>query len=131
MPKKVRRTFVRSKETMESYMNFLKERSKMTNPPNFLDTLEQNAIKTFKHWIIVENDFPYDAIATTHHLLFTRRNVDFNWDKLSKEELYELSTLKQTYLPDNYDVLWENLPGAQSIKNRFHLHLLTLKYTEN
>ncbi len=127
LKKHITRTFVRSEDTMNKYMEMIQKRAKMKNPPNPFEDLESMALKTFKHWVIIPNDFPYDAIATTNHLLFTRRKVAFNWDLLTKEEIDELTQLKNGYIADNYDVVWENLPSGQTAPGHFHLHLLILK----
>lgn len=32
-------------------------------------------VKEFKHWVIVQNQYPYDAVAEVHHLLAPRVHV--------------------------------------------------------
>lgn len=120
-------TFLRSAETEARYLEQRKRRvnDPEHNPP-FSPTVN-NAIREFDHWFIIENDFPYDAIATTHHLLFTKRKVAFEWDLLSSEERSELEKLKKEFFNHEYDVFYENLPKGQTLRSHFHLHLLILK----
>ena len=127
MLKKVRITKVRTPETMEKYIKFNDDLKTGKVKPKLVN-LEDRAVKKFRHWIILENDFPYDAIASVSHMIFTKRKVVFDWDFLSQEEKDELNHLKKTYLKDHYDVLYENLPSGQSITGHFHLHLLVLKF---
>ncbi len=127
LKKQISRTFVRSDAMMDKYIASIKARAKMENPPNPFEDIESIALKKFKHWVIIPNDFPYDAIATTNHLLFTRRKVAFSWDLLTKDEIDELNHLKKTYIADNYDAIWENLPSGQTVPGHFHLQLLILK----
>ncbi len=99
----------------------------MDTPENPFADNEKNAIIKFKHWLLIENEFPYDAIATQNHLLFTRRVIPFKWEALSKEERKELESLKSGYLAEHYDAVWENLPKGQTVPGHFHLQVLTLK----
>jgi hypothetical protein len=69
-------------------------------------------------------------VAKTNHMIFIKRDVVFDWDLLTKGELDELSYLKKTYIADNYDSVWENLPSGQTVPGRFHLHLIKLKREE-
>ncbi len=128
--KKITRTFVRTKETMDLYIKKIIEREDKSIPVNpFLDW-KQNFIKEFEHWVIIPNEFPYDAIATVNHMIATKREVPFDWRLLTPEEEKEIEYLKETYLNENYDVVWENLPKGQTIPGHFHLHLLVLKREE-
>ncbi len=120
-------TFLRSSETENKYFKERKKRvdDPKNNPP--FSPTENDAIEVFKYWMIIPNDFPYDAIATKHDMLFTRRKVAFDWSLLTDEELQELMELKKGFINDTYDVFYENLPRGQTLPSHFHLHLLTLK----
>ncbi len=119
-------TLMRSKKTMKKYFDYLNNIKDVKNEKPFSD-IEDRAIKKFKYWIIVENNFPYDAIAEISHLLFTRREVAFNWKLLTKDEREELIEIKSEYLSKHYDTVFENLPSIQSAPGHFHLQLLKLK----
>ena len=124
-------SLMRTKETMKKYFDYLAEIAKkeLNNDKEedpFKD-IEKRAIKKFKYWILVKNNFPYDAIAEISHLLFTRRKVPFDWELLTTEERNELIELKKTYLKENYDTIIENLPSIQTVPGHFHLQLLKLK----
>ncbi len=126
-PKTITRTFVRSEKTTNDYRAYRQgAESKGMSADPFKDR-DLLAIKSFTHWLIVPNTFPYDAIADVSHMLLTKRDVVFDWSLLTKDELAEFKILKETYLKDTYDLLWENLPNGRSIPGHFHLHLLTLK----
>ncbi len=119
----ITRTFVRSKETMDRYIREASE--KVTNDP-FM-TWDGGVIKEFENWVIIDNKYPYDAIASTSHILCTKRQVLFKWELLTEGEVDELSHIKKNYLNNNYDIIWENLPKGQTVPVHFHLNLLILK----
>ncbi len=127
MDKKVTRTFLRTEETMNKYMemsNNKREKGESVNPfLNWQDSL----VKEFTHWVIIENGFPYDAIASVSHMLSTKRAVAFDWNLLNEDEKSEFELIKHTYLKETYDVLWENLPRGATFPAHFHLHLLILR----
>lgn len=127
MKQHIDRTFLRSEETMNRYIAYTKARAQMPHPPDPFADLDAIALETFEHWVIVPNDYPYDAIATVSHLLFTRRAVAFDWTLLNNAELAELEELRTRYLNEHYDLIWENLPKGQTVPGHFHLHLLTLR----
>lgn len=125
--KKITRTFLRSNEMMNTYAATMKERQEKGIQINlYLDGLTKT-IKEFEHWMIIPNDFPYDAIATVNHMILPKRAVSFDWQLITDDEKRELELLKQTYLSENYDLVWENLPKGQTVPGNFHLHLLVLK----
>lgn len=86
---------------------------------------DDDALQRFTYWYIRPNNFPYDAVASKHDLLLPLRHTtgaDF-----TKEELAELEQLKRTVLNDSYQFIFETLPGAKSIPEHFHLHLIAGK----
>lgn len=123
----ITRTFLRSDETMTRYMKTMKEREEKGVKFNQFLSNEKKVIKEFEYWIIIDNEFPYDAVATTSHMIATKREVAFDWKLLTIEEDKELEKLQREYLNEHYDVIWENLPKGQTAPGHFHLHLLILK----
>ncbi len=110
---------------MEKYIKWLKNnKGNLQNP---LQHLIEKPIKEFKYWLIIENEFPYDAIAENHHMLVPKRQIGFDWSLLNTEETDEYNLIRKEYLPKVYDVVWENLPDARTIPVYFHIHLLKLK----
>lgn len=127
MSQNITRTFLRTKETMERYMRVMKERKeKGIKSTHFID-YDRILVKEFKYWVIVENEFPYDAVATTSHMISTKREISLDWKMLNKEEKNEFEEIKNTYLVEHYDAIWENLPKGQTVPGHFHLHLIVLK----
>jgi diadenosine tetraphosphate (Ap4A) HIT family hydrolase len=83
-------------------------------------------IKEFTHWVIVKNEYPYDAISIKHDLLLPKRH--FRHDGvLNVQEQSELLELKKTYLDTEYTMLIETLPSSKSIPGHYHLHLIVPK----
>lgn len=130
MHKKVTRTFVRTEKGMSEYIRISQERKSKGEEVNIFSNWKDSLIKEFKHWVIINNEFPYDAIATTSHMISTKRVVPFDWNLLNEEEIKEFNELKNTYIKENYEVLWENLPKGQTQPGHFHLHLLIQKREE-
>jgi diadenosine tetraphosphate (Ap4A) HIT family hydrolase len=83
------------------------------------------SIQEFKHWRILLNDFPYDVIASTHHLIVPK--IHKTEHLLTEEEREELILLKDTVLDKVYEFVVETLPSQKSIPKHFHLHLMVFK----
>lgn len=128
--KKITKTFLRTEENMNKYIQITEER-RLSNPDfdPFADK-ENIVVKEFNYWRIIENDFPYDIIASVSHILITKRKVSFDWGLLIEDELDELEHIKKTYLSEHYDLIWENLPRGKTVPEHFHLNLLVLKREE-
>ncbi len=82
-------------------------------------------LKVFKHWKIMENNFPYDIIATTHNMVVPLRHV--REDELNSEEMEELLKIKNEVLHKEYDFFIEATYKIKSIPNHYHLHLIKVK----
>ena len=86
---------------------------------------EERCVKKFTYWAIIKNDFPYDLIAYTHHLLIPKRKfADF--EDMNKKEFKELMDIRSE-IRLKYDCILENLPRNRSVHAHFHFHLLVLK----
>lgn len=115
---------LRSDTTMRKYINFIENRKEVTSLSIFDD--DSRSLIQFKYWKIVENEFPYDAIASVNHMLVLKRKEKFDWRLLSEQELLEYRDLQYGYIQEKYDVIYENLPASQTVPGRFHIHLLKL-----
>lgn len=124
------RTFLRTEETMNKYVEITKEREEKGVFYNPFSSDSEKVVEDFEHWKIIENDFPYDAVAKTSHMIATKRQIPFDWKLLNQEEIKEFENLRDGYIRENYDVIYENLPKGQTIPGHFHLHLLVLKREE-
>lgn len=82
-------------------------------------------IKEWKRWNLVENAFPYDAIARQHHLLFPKRQFTHE-RSMSLAELFEFNNIKKE-ISGSYDSILENFESARSIPLHFHYHLINWK----
>lgn len=83
--------------------------------------IDEPQIKEWEYWALINNDYPYDAVYRTSHMLIPKR-VATKKD-LSKTELNELNQIIEE-LSDKYDCYLVNFANKQSIKNHFHVHLL-------
>jgi hypothetical protein len=84
------------------------------------------ALETFSHWKIVENRYPYDAVAQVHHMLVTHRHISSDTE-LTAEEYTEYLSLKKATLNEAYTFVLEALPRNKSIPGHHHLHLIVPK----
>ena len=82
------------------------------------------SLKEYKYWKVVENEFPYDEIASESHIISPRRHVTETG--LTKKEIEEYKKIKME-LNEKYDITVENSPKLKSIPMHYHLHLLILK----
>ena len=85
------------------------------------------AIKTYGKWKKIENEFPYNEIATENHMIVPLRHT--TEDNLTEEELREFTKIKED-INDKYDMILENTHKQKSIPGHFHLHLLKIKERE-
>jgi len=82
-------------------------------------------IKKFKYWQIINNEYPWDLIAKTNHIILPKRHVVYA--KLNKAEKKEFDFIKAGYIEKNYGHIMETTDKRKSIPGHFHLHLLVLK----
>jgi hypothetical protein len=109
---------LRTPETEARYREVLK-----TNTGRALADIP--AHKEFRFWKIVPNDYPYDAVFSTHDLLLPKRVVK---DRLHLRvvEAMELDRILIEQAPW-YDCILENTLRKRSVFSHFHLHLLVYK----
>jgi len=112
---------LRTKETYERYHNKIKR----GHLENGCRLCEAEAVLVFDYWQIIDNSFPYDRIAQTHHMLIPKQHGDEN--ALSELEKTELLKLKYGGWLENYDFIFESLPQGKSIPAHHHLHLIKVK----
>lgn len=122
-------SFLRTKNIVEIYQAALRDRSNVSDHNDFF-TKDNTIIKSFQYWVVVENKFPYDAIADIHHLLIPKRKEIDGWLDLNSEEGQELLFIRNSFIQDNYDMVSENMPRSKTITNHFHIHLMVLKRRE-
>jgi len=82
------------------------------------------SIKAYKHWRIIENQFPYDEVATMNNMVVSLRHA--KEDDLTPDEKAEYQRIKAD-LHDEYDMIVENTHKQKSIPGHFHLHLLKIR----
>lgn len=106
-------SFKRTPETERKYHEFL-----MTNPIPFKDA---KVIMDFKDWQVIKNDFPYDFIFKTHHLLIPteryRRFTDL--PRLTQRRYHVILAA----LEDKYDTYFVNMPKNRTVLVHWHCHL--------
>ncbi len=86
---------------------------------------EKPPLQAFSHWKIVQNNFPYDKIASVHHMIVPLRHIGET--QLSMEEASELFILKHGYLNERYEFILEPVQRRKTIPEHFHLHLIVAK----
>lgn len=86
---------------------------------------EPKPIREFKHWYIVENDYPYDKVAGTHHMLVPKQHVQYE-EQLPQEVRHDLVKIFwELDRKGEYDAILRNFIKAQSHSAHLHYHLLT------
>jgi hypothetical protein len=86
-----------------------------------ISLLDETPIKDFKYFKIIENSFPYDAIAKTHHMLVIKRECS-TVSVMTQAEKDELEDIKISEFT-NYHCIIENYQ-ARSITAIWHVHLV-------
>lgn len=114
---------LRTKKTEVSYKIFRKSQS--DDVCFFCDKQKQKIIKKYKYFIIIKNNFPYDRVAKTSHILFPKRHIKEK--ELNNEELLELQKIKQKIIESKtYSYMIQGL-SLMSIPDHLHFHLIDLK----
>jgi hypothetical protein len=111
---------LRKVETYERYMRQMANRP--ADAECDLCRKARTPLVEYKHWVIVENDFPYDRIALVHDMLITKRHV--SEAQLSEEELADFRDIKQSLTDGKYQHVLESLPRTLSIPDHHHVHLV-------
>ncbi len=112
---------LRGPEGTQKYQEYVKALA----PDAPCSLCEKESLKTFKHWKVVENLFPYDKIASKHHMLVPLRHV--REDELTAEEMAEIKSIKENFINSEYDWIIEATPKNKSISEHFHIHLIVAK----
>ena len=86
---------------------------------------ERKALRDFSHWKIVENIFPYDEIAKTHHMLVIKEHI--SEQDISMQAWKEFREIKKDFINSTYSFILENTSLATSIPTHFHFQLIVLK----
>jgi len=112
---------LRTAEGSKRYREYLKNETSESS----CSLCDKESIKDFQFWRLVENSFPYDQIAKTHHMLVPVRHVPE--DGLTVDELAELKMIKGVFINAAYDWIIEATYKNKSIPDHFHLHLIVGK----
>lgn len=114
-------TLLRTDETWEAYQ----DRPKASEHECFLCDME--TIEMCRYWFICENQFPYDAVASLHHMLVPIEHVSRETE-LSPAARRELELIfMQLNDRDTYDCIMRNFTVGQSHPTHLHYHLITWK----
>ena len=111
----------RTKKTYDKYMKKIAE--------GHLDhgcrLCQIKPIKKYKYWTIMDNEYPWDLIAKTNHMIVPKRHVAY--EKLNIAEQKEFDLIKKNYLEKKYTLFIEAATREKSIPGHFHIHLIILK----
>lgn len=81
-------------------------------------------IRSFDRWCIIDNEFPYDAVAVAHRMLVPKRHVPGHM-LLTLEESRELELVMAILDKEgDYDALVQNMARGRTFPQHLHLHLL-------
>jgi diadenosine tetraphosphate (Ap4A) HIT family hydrolase len=86
---------------------------------------EAKPLKSFKHWLIIKNQFPYDKIASVHDMIIPKRHVAER--EISSEERAEYQKIKDDFLHKEYEFMIEATHRKKTIPGHFHIHLIVAK----
>jgi len=114
-------TALRTPETWERYQN------EPRRPQGTCFMCDANAItivREYSHWLIIENNFPYDAVAEISHLLIPKRHFNFK-ETMELEEAQQLKSIEEMAdAEQNYDCILKNFSVGQSQPQHAHYHLI-------
>jgi diadenosine tetraphosphate (Ap4A) HIT family hydrolase len=83
-------------------------------------------IREWKHWILIENRFPYDRVAEVSDLLALKKHKgEMNdWERKELKKILE-------EIQGEYHAILMNFTHRQSLPKHLHFHLLKYYGTEN
>lgn len=82
------------------------------------------AVRDFRLWKLIENEFPYDAVAEKHYLLAPKRHFA-SVDDMNQYERHELQEIRdQLESEKEFDCILENLARGRTVPDHYHLHLI-------
>jgi len=117
------------KRTDAETIRYLKEQQRVrdfTNVHHF-DPSHDTVVRSFTHWYIIENNFPYDRVADVHHMLVPYR-VFGALGAATAEELEEYEKILDTLEHEQfYDSLQLNFTKDRSVCAHYHVHLIVWK----
>ncbi len=88
---------------------------------------DEDVLHTFKHFVVIENRYPYDSAYQKCHMLIPARVVSA-YEELRWYERRELrKIIDGHFVQANYDQIVENTYATRSVKNVWHIHLLKFK----
>lgn len=90
---------------------------------------EETVLRTFTHWLIIENRFPYDAMTSINHMLVPKREFEDYYEATEAERNEYHEIIRTLGAEDYYDALVENLPRSRSLTRYNHIHLVRWNYT--
>ncbi len=121
----VKNLLPRSWRTQAMHERYQNERQADVQAADHCPLCKAKTIQEFTHWRIIDNKYPYDAVAAVHEMIVPMRHCTEK--ELTSEELAEYSELKQTVLNQKYSHIFEALPKSKSIPGHHHLHLIVPK----
>ena len=113
---------LRTKKTRRKYLKLISE-GFLVNGCSLCK--ETKSIKEFKHWRILNNRFPWDRIAKTHHMIIPKRHTIY--EELNEIEKKEFEIIKVGYIEEKYELIAEAMNKKKSIPKHLHIHLIILK----
>lgn len=121
-------TYLRTQPTWEAYKNAPKRNAKEC----FLCSWqEMELVQEFDYWLIVKNQYPYDAVAEVHHMLvpFDHWKHEEEVSDVAGEEIE--SILEDLDKDGSYDCIMRNFAVGQSHPTHLHYHLIRWKRHSN
>lgn len=119
---------LRSDEMKEKYAEHRAQYENFSRTKDYREDHER-IIRSYEHWYIIQNLFPYDKITKAHNMLVPKR-VFSKMSECNKSEWSEYKIiLNQLEDEGYYDAILENFSRNRSIYKHLHLHLLVWKDT--
>lgn len=117
------------RRTQEMTDRYSHERESMPDyaQVHHFDPSVDSVIREFEHWYIIENNFPYDRITNTHHILAPKRVFGRFEDATQIEQDDYRSILKTLECEQFYDSLQINFSKDRSVCAHYHVHLIVWK----
>lgn len=81
------------------------------------------SIRTWEHWRLIENNFPYGVLYKEHQMLLPKRAGVAERFDLNDAEKQEFEQILKNFVYPEYDVWFENCPKRRSMNHIYHVHV--------
>jgi len=110
----------RTKKTQAKYDKYLKEKFDF----RCICCLQDMKIAEYKHWVLLKNKFPYDAVYKNHNMLVVKRHIKTLSEQTPEEQAEFNKIVDEKKDEAKHQLLMLNAEVRRTIPEHLHFHLV-------